>query len=101
MQACLLQRAMLRVMVGAGRGGGAKYRARRRAAPRIDPERLARYRNDLAQAQTMRRQGGEALRRLEKAKRLTPKQTRTHRIVLKRSYSAPDSPGRGMFVGSL
>jgi hypothetical protein len=36
---------------------------------------------DLAQAYTMRRQIGEALRALEQAEKLTPEQTRTHRVA--------------------
>ena len=36
---------------------------------------------DLAQAHAMRRQIGEALRCLEEAERLTPEQTRTHRVA--------------------
>jgi transcriptional regulator with XRE-family HTH domain len=52
----------------------------------IDPrqlssERQARYLLDLAQAHAMRRQMGEALHCLEEAERLTPEQTRTHRVA--------------------
>jgi hypothetical protein len=35
----------------------------------------------IAQAHAMRRQIGEALRGLEEAERLTPEQTRTHRVA--------------------
>jgi tetratricopeptide (TPR) repeat protein len=47
----------------------------------LSAERQARYSIDLAQAYAMRRQTGEALRCLEKAERLTPEQTRTHRVA--------------------
>jgi transcriptional regulator with XRE-family HTH domain len=47
----------------------------------LSAERQARYDIDLAQAHAMRRQIGEALRCLEEAERLTPEQTRTHRIA--------------------
>jgi hypothetical protein len=48
----------------------------------LSPERQARYNIiDLAQAHAMRRQIGEALHRLEEAERLTPEQTRTHRVA--------------------
>jgi tetratricopeptide (TPR) repeat protein len=52
----------------------------------IDPEQLsaerqARYSIDLAQAHAMRRQIGESLRYLQIAERLTPEQTRTHRVA--------------------
>lgn len=47
----------------------------------LSAERQARYDIDLAQAHAMRRQIGEALRCLEEAERLTPEQTRTHRVA--------------------
>jgi hypothetical protein len=47
----------------------------------LSPERQARYLIDLAAAHTMRRQIGEALHDLQEAERLTPEQTRTHRIA--------------------
>jgi len=47
----------------------------------LSAERQARYNIDLAQAYAMRRQPGEALRCLQKAERLTPEQTRTHRVA--------------------
>lgn len=55
-------------------------------AESIDPtalsaERQARYAIDLAQAHAMRRHTGDALRCLEEAERLTPEQTRTHRVA--------------------
>jgi outer membrane PBP1 activator LpoA protein len=49
-------------------------------AGELSAERQARYDIDLAQAHAMRRQVGEALRCLEEAERLTPEQTRTHRV---------------------
>ncbi len=50
-------------------------------AGELSAERQARYDIDLAQAHAMRRQIGEALRYLEEAERLTPEQTRTHRVA--------------------
>lgn len=50
-------------------------------AGELSAERQARYDIDLAQAHAMRRQIGEALRCLEEAERLTPEQTRTHRVA--------------------
>ncbi|WP_248966323.1 helix-turn-helix domain-containing protein [Sphaerisporangium perillae] len=47
----------------------------------MSPERQARFLIDLAQAQAMRRQIGEALHSLEEAERLTPEQTRTHNVA--------------------
>jgi outer membrane PBP1 activator LpoA protein len=47
----------------------------------LSPERQARYSLDLAQAHAMRRQVGEALHYLELAERLTPEQTRSHRVA--------------------
>lgn len=47
----------------------------------MSPERQARYLIDLATAHTMRRQIGEALHDLQEAERLTPEQTRTHRVA--------------------
>jgi hypothetical protein len=43
--------------------------------------RQARHSIDLAQAHAMRRQTGEALRCLQEADRLSPEQTRTHRVA--------------------
>jgi hypothetical protein len=48
---------------------------------RLSAEREAHYSIDLAQAHAMRRQIGEALHCLEEAERLTPEQTRTHRVA--------------------
>lgn len=48
---------------------------------RLSPERQARYLIDVALAHSMRRQIGEALQCLEQAERLTPEQTRDHRIA--------------------
>lgn len=52
----------------------------------IEPERLsaecqARYSIDLAQAHAMRRQIGESFHYLQVAEKLTPEQTRTHRVA--------------------
>lgn len=47
----------------------------------LSPERQARYAIDLATAHAMRRQIGEALHDLQEAERLTPEQTRTHRVA--------------------
>jgi hypothetical protein len=47
----------------------------------LSPERQARYLTDLAMAHAMRRQIGEALHNLQEAERLTPEQTRTHRVA--------------------
>jgi tetratricopeptide (TPR) repeat protein len=47
----------------------------------LSAERQARYLIDLAQTHAMRRQIGEALHCLEEAERLTPEQTRGHRIA--------------------
>jgi hypothetical protein len=47
----------------------------------LSPERQARYLIDLATAHAMRRQIGEALHDLQEAERLTPEQTRTHRVA--------------------
>jgi tetratricopeptide (TPR) repeat protein len=48
---------------------------------RLSAERQARYLLDLAQAHAMRRQIGEALHCLEQAERITPEQTRSHRVA--------------------
>jgi transcriptional regulator with XRE-family HTH domain len=47
----------------------------------LSPERQARYLLDLAQAHAVRRHTGDALRCLEEAERLTPEQTRAHRVA--------------------
>lgn len=47
----------------------------------LSPERRARFLIDLATAHAMRRQIGEALHDLQEAERLTPEQTRTHRVA--------------------
>jgi transcriptional regulator with XRE-family HTH domain len=69
------------VAVALGDAGQALDLARDIDATGLSPERQARYLIDLAQAHTMRRQTGEALRCLEEAERLTPEQTRTHRVA--------------------
>ena len=55
--------------------------ARNIEAEQLSSERQARYLIDLAQAHAMRRQTGEALHCLQEAERLTPEQTRTHRVA--------------------
>ncbi len=47
----------------------------------LSAERQARYSIDLASAHAMRRQIGESLRYLQIAEKLTPEQTRTHRVA--------------------
>ena len=47
----------------------------------LSAERQARYSIDLATAHAMRRQIGESLRYLQVAEKLTPEQTRTHRVA--------------------
>ena len=47
----------------------------------LSAERQARYSIDLASAHAMRRQIGESLRYLQVAEKLTPEQTRTHRVA--------------------
>jgi tetratricopeptide (TPR) repeat protein len=69
------------VAVELGDAGQALDLARDIKPDRLSPERQARYDIDLAQAHAMRRQIGEALRCLEEAERLTPEQTRTHRVA--------------------
>ena len=69
------------VAVELGDAGQALDLARDIKPERLSPERQARYDIDLAQAHAMRRQIGEALRCLEEAERLTPEQTRTHRVA--------------------
>lgn len=69
------------VAVELGDAGQALDLARDIDPGRLSPERQARYDIDLAQAHAMRRQIGEALRCLEEAERLTPEQTRTHRVA--------------------
>lgn len=71
----------VRVAVELGDGGEALDLARRIESGGLSAERQARYNIDLAQAHAMRRQIGEALRCLEEAERLTPEQTRTHRVA--------------------
>ena len=69
------------VAVELGDAGQALDLARDIDPARLSAERQARYDIDLAQAHAMRRQTGEALRCLEEAERLTPEQTRTHRVA--------------------
>jgi tetratricopeptide (TPR) repeat protein len=69
------------VAVALGDAGQALDLARDIDPTGLSPERQARYLIDLAQAHAMRRQTGEALRCLEEAERLTPEQTRTHRVA--------------------
>lgn len=69
------------VAVELGDAGQALDLARDITPQRLSAERQARYDIDLAQAHAMRRQTGEALRCLEEAERLTPEQTRTHRVA--------------------
>jgi hypothetical protein len=69
------------VAVELGDAGQALDLARDIDPGRLSAERQARYDIDLAQAHAMRRQIGEALRCLEEAERLTPEQTRTHRVA--------------------
>jgi transcriptional regulator with XRE-family HTH domain len=69
------------VAVELGDAGQALDLARYIEPSALSLERQARYALDLAQAHVMRRQTGEALRCLEQAERLTPEQTRTHRVA--------------------
>jgi tetratricopeptide (TPR) repeat protein len=69
------------VAVELGDAGQALDLARDIDPGQLSAERQARYDIDLAQAHAMRRQIGEALRCLEEAERLTPEQTRTHRVA--------------------
>jgi hypothetical protein len=69
------------VAVELGDAGEALALSRNIEPERLSPERQARYLLDLAQAHAMRRQIGEALRCLEQAERLTPKQTQSHRVA--------------------
>lgn len=69
------------VAVELGDAGEAIDLARTIDQERLSPERQARYLLDLAQAHAMRRQIGEALRCLEQAERITPEQTRSHRVA--------------------
>jgi tetratricopeptide (TPR) repeat protein len=69
------------VAVELGDAGQALDLARDIDSASLSAERQARYSIDLAQAYAMRRQTGEALRCLEEAERLTPEQTRTHRVA--------------------
>jgi hypothetical protein len=69
------------VAVELGDAGQAIELSRHVQPGQLSPERQARYDIDLAQAHAMRRQIGEALRCLEEAERLTPEQTRTHRVA--------------------
>ncbi len=69
------------VAVALGDAGLALDLARDIDSTGLSPERQARYLIDLAQAHAMRRQTGEALRCLEEAERITPEQTRTHRVA--------------------
>jgi transcriptional regulator with XRE-family HTH domain len=69
------------VAVELGDAGQALDLAREIRPEQLSAERQARYDIDLAQAHAMRRQTGEALRCLEEAERLTPEQTRMHRVA--------------------
>jgi transcriptional regulator with XRE-family HTH domain len=69
------------VAVELGDAGQAIELSRHIEPGELSPERRARYSIDLAQAHAMRRQIGEALQYLEEAERLTPEQTRTHRVA--------------------
>jgi hypothetical protein len=69
------------VAVVLGDAGQALDLARDIDPGRLSAERQARYLIDLAQAHAMRRQTGEALYCLAEAERLTPEQTRTHRVA--------------------
>ncbi|GIH19166.1 transcriptional regulator [Rugosimonospora africana] len=69
------------IAVELGDAGQALDLAQEVDASQLSPERQARYLIDLSQAQAMRRQIGEALHSLQEAERLTPEQTRTHRIA--------------------
>lgn len=69
------------VAVELGDAGTALDLARQIDVKWLSPERQARYLLDLAYAHVMRRQIGEALHCLEEAERLTPEQTRGHRVA--------------------
>ena len=69
------------VAVELGDAGQALDLARHIKPGGLSAERQARYTIDLAQAHAMRRQIDEALRCLEGAEKLTPEQTRTHRVA--------------------
>ncbi|WP_248965069.1 hypothetical protein [Sphaerisporangium perillae] len=69
------------IAVELGDGGQALDLAQGVDTSHMSPERQARFLIDLAQAQAMRRQIGEALHSLEEAERLTPEQTRTHNVA--------------------
>jgi transcriptional regulator with XRE-family HTH domain len=69
------------VAVELGDAGQALDLARHIKPGGLSVERQARYAIDLAQAHAMRRQIDEALRCLEEAEKLTPEQTRTHRVA--------------------
>jgi transcriptional regulator with XRE-family HTH domain len=69
------------VAVELGDAGQALDLARQIDPDQLSAERQARYNIDLALAHAMRRQIGEALNCLEKAEKLTPEQTRTHRVA--------------------
>lgn len=68
------------VAVELGDAGHALDLARTIEPELLSAERQARYSIDLAQAHAMRRQIGESLRYLQVAEKLSPEQTRTHRI---------------------
>ncbi len=69
------------IAVELGDAGQALDLARTVDTSGMSPERQARFLIDLAQAQGMRRQIGEALHSLEEAEQLTPEQTRTHQVA--------------------
>jgi transcriptional regulator with XRE-family HTH domain len=69
------------VAVELGDAGHALDLAHDIEAEQLSAERQARYSIDLAQAHAMRRQIGESLRYLQIAEKLTPEQTRTHRVA--------------------
>jgi transcriptional regulator with XRE-family HTH domain len=69
------------VAVELGDAGHALDLARDIDPRELSPERQARYLIDVAQAHAMRRQIGEALHCLEEAERITPEQTRGHRVA--------------------
>ncbi|GAA0408214.1 hypothetical protein GCM10009530_70690 [Microbispora corallina] len=69
------------IAVELGDAGQALDLARDVNTSRMSHERQARFLIDLAQAQAMRRQIGEALHSLQQAEQLTPEQTRTHKAA--------------------
>jgi tetratricopeptide (TPR) repeat protein len=69
------------VAVELGDAGEALDLSRQVNTATLSPERQARYLIDLAAAYSMRRQIGDAIRCLTEADKLTPEQTRTHRVA--------------------